>query len=80
MGWLLGEVQDVKTYLTGLEVSPNGRCLFSKGLRINFQSSGHLELTAKEKRTHFSGGDNFNIVGIKEMAYHQVTSNHQVKH
>ncbi len=48
MGCALGEVRDVKEYVTGLEVSPTGRCSLLEGLRINSQSSDHLELTSKE--------------------------------
>ncbi len=45
---MLGEVRDVKEYATGLEVSPMRRCSLLEGLRINSQSSDHLELASKE--------------------------------
>ncbi len=48
MGCALGEVRDVEEYVAGLEVSPTGRCSLLGGLRINSQSSDHLELAAKE--------------------------------
>ncbi len=48
MGWALDEVRDVKAYATGLEVSPTEKCSLLEGLRINSQSSDHLELAAKE--------------------------------
>ncbi len=48
MGCALGEVRDVKEYVTGLEVSPTGGCSLLEGLRNNFQSSDHLELATKE--------------------------------
>ncbi len=48
MGCALGEVRDVKEYVTGLEVSPTGRCSLLEGLKINSQSSGHLEQASKE--------------------------------
>ncbi len=48
MGCALGEVRDVKEYITGLEVSHTGRCSLLEGLKINSQSSDHLELVAKE--------------------------------
>ncbi len=48
MGCALGEVRDVKEYVTGLEVSPACRCSLLEGLRINFQSSDHLDLASKE--------------------------------
>ncbi len=48
MGCALGEVLDVKEYVTGLEVFPTGRCSLLEGLRINTQSSDHLELASKE--------------------------------
>ncbi len=44
---MLGEVQDAKAYITGLEVSPTERCSFLEGLRIKPLSSGHLDLAAK---------------------------------
>ncbi len=44
MGCVLGEVRDVKEYVAGLDVSPAGRCSLLEGLRINHQSSDHLEL------------------------------------
>ncbi len=43
MGCALGEVRDVKEYATELEVSP-----LLEGLRINSQSSDHLERASKE--------------------------------
>ncbi len=48
MGCALGEVRDVKEYITGLEVSPAGRCSLLEGLRINSQFSDHLELASKD--------------------------------
>ncbi len=48
MGCALGEVRGVKEYVTGLEVSPMGRWSLLEGLRINSQSSDHLELASKE--------------------------------
>ncbi len=48
MGCAFGEVRDVKEYATGFEVSPMGRCSLLEGLRINSQSSNHLELASKE--------------------------------
>ncbi len=48
MGCVVGEVRDVKECVTGLEVSPTGRCSLLEGLRINSQSSDHLELASKE--------------------------------
>ncbi len=50
MGCALDEVRVIKEYVTGLEVSPTGRYSLLKGLRINFQSSDHLELAAKKLR------------------------------
>ncbi len=47
MGCGLDEVWDVKEYVTGLEVSPTGRCSLFEGLRVP-QSSDHLEQTTKE--------------------------------
>ncbi len=41
---MLNEVWDVKEYVTGLEVSPTGRCSLLEGLRINSlprSSGGH---------------------------------------
>ncbi len=52
MGCALGEVRDVKEYATGLEVSPMWRCSLLEGLRINSQSSDHLELASKELGGH----------------------------
>ncbi len=40
---MLGEVRDAKSYVTGLKVSPTGKCSSLEGLRINSQSSDHLE-------------------------------------
>ncbi len=48
MGCALGEVRDVKQYVTGLEVSPKRRCSNLEGLKINSQSSDHLELASQE--------------------------------
>ncbi len=48
MDCALGEVRDVNEYVVGLEVSPAGRGSLLGGLRINSQSSGHLELASKE--------------------------------
>ncbi len=48
MGYALGEVREVKEYVEGLEASPMGRCSHLEGLRINSQSSDHLELASKE--------------------------------
>ncbi len=48
MGCELDEVRDVKEHATGLEVSPMGRCSLLEGLRINSQSSDHLELASEE--------------------------------
>ncbi len=48
MGFALGEVRDVNEYVTGLEVSPTGRCSLLEGLRINSHSSDYLELASKE--------------------------------
>ncbi len=48
MGCVLDEVRDVKEYVTGLEVSPTGRCSFLVGLRINSQCSDYLQLATKE--------------------------------
>ncbi len=62
MGCALGEVWDVKEYVTGLEVSPTGRCSLLGGLRINSQSSDHLELASKElwrESDCFQGAMNF---------------------
>ncbi len=68
MGCALGEVRDVKKYVTGLEVSPTGRCSLLERLRINSQSSDHLELATKElwriSGCFRGGGDEFNIIGI----------------
>ncbi len=47
MGCALDEVRDDKAYV-GLEVSPMVRCSLLEGLRINSQSSDHLELASKE--------------------------------
>ncbi len=65
----LGEVRDVKKHETGLEASPTGRCSLLERLRINSQSSDHLELATKElwrEPACFWGrrGDEFNIIGI----------------
>ncbi len=70
MGCALGEVRDVKEYITGLEVSPMGRCSLLEGLRINSQSSDNLELARKELWRasdcfRGGGGDEFNIIGIQ---------------
>ncbi len=43
-----GYVWDVKAYVTGLEVSPAGRCSLLAVLRINYHFSDHLELATKE--------------------------------
>ncbi len=48
MGCALGEARDVKEYVTGLEVSPTGRCSLLEGLMTNSQSSDHLKLASKE--------------------------------
>ncbi len=48
MGWALDKVRDGKAYVTGLEVFSTGRCSLLEGLRINSQSSDHLELAAKK--------------------------------
>ncbi len=48
MGCMLGEVRDVRARVIGLEVTPLGRCSLLTGLKIDSQSSDHLELTAKE--------------------------------
>ncbi len=48
MDCALDEVRDVKEYVTGLEVSPTGRCSLLDGLRINPQSSDYLQLATKE--------------------------------
>ncbi len=48
MGCALGEVRDVKEHVLGLEVSLAGRCSLLEGLRINSQSSDHMELATKE--------------------------------
>ncbi len=50
MGCVLGEVQDFKKKVAGLEVSQTGKCSLLEGLRINSQSSDHLELASKELR------------------------------
>ncbi len=58
----------VKEYATGLEVSPMGRCSLLEGLRINSQSSDHLELASKElwrASDCFRGDDEFNIIGVQ---------------
>ncbi len=57
--FFLGEVRDVNEYATGLKVSPTGRHSLLERLRINSQSSYHLEAIRL-----FSGGDEFNIIGI----------------
>ncbi len=68
MGCALGEVRDVKEYVTGLEVSPSGRCSPLEGLRMNSQSSDPLELASKDlwrASDCFLGGDEFYIIGIQ---------------
>ncbi len=67
MGCALGEVRDVKEYVTGLEVSPTGRCSLLEGLMINSQFSDHLELATKELRSTSAcfWGDEFNIIDIQ---------------
>ncbi len=67
------EVQGVKAYVTGLEVSPTGRCSLLEGLRIYSQSSDHFELATKELwRAAACFHDEFNIIGIQLMIYRQV--------
>ncbi len=48
MGFALGELQDVKEYVTRPEISATRSCSLLEGLRINSQSSDHLELESKE--------------------------------
>ncbi len=48
MDCVVGEVRDVNEYVAELEVFPAGRCSLLEGLRIDSQSSGHLELVTKE--------------------------------
>ncbi len=65
MGWVSCEARDVKAYVAGLEVSLMGSYSLLGGLRINSQSSGHLELAAKELWRAvicFRGGGEFIIV------------------
>ncbi len=71
MGCALGEVRDLKQYVTGLEVSPKRRCSNLEGLKINSQSSDHLELATKELwRTaacfRGGGGEEFKKIGQKK--------------
>ncbi len=40
MGWMFGEVRDVRAYVTGLEVCSMGRCLFLG--RIKYLEGCHL--------------------------------------
>ncbi len=42
-------MRNVKEYVTVLEVSPTGSCSLLEGLRINSQSSDHLELVGKDR-------------------------------
>ncbi len=66
MGCALGEVLEVKEYVAGLEVYPTGRCSLLDGLRINSQSSDHLEFWSfGEHPLVFGVGDEFNIIGIQ---------------
>ncbi len=68
MGCALDDVRDVKEYVTGLEVSPTGSCSLLEGLRINSQSSGNLELAAKElwkTAACFRECDGFTIISIE---------------
>ncbi len=48
MGCAFDGVRDVKGHVTELEVFPSGRRSLLEGLRINSQSSDHLELKNKE--------------------------------
>ncbi len=52
---MLGEVWDVKTFVTGLEAFPTGRGSLLERLSINCQFFDHLELAIKE--------------GVMEMVY-----------
>ncbi len=70
MHWLLGEVWDIKAYITGLEVSPMRRHSLLAELGINSRPSDDLELAVKGI---WDGVDEFNIIGIKEVVYHQVS-------
>ncbi len=76
MGCALGAVRVVKGHVTGLEVSPTGRCSLLEELRINSQSSGHLELATQEiwrAGACFGGaGNEFDIIGMQLMVYRQV--------
>ncbi len=69
MGCALNEVWDVKACVTGLEVSPKGRCLLLEELRINSQFSDHLELATKELLRAAvcfrGGGDEFTVIDIQ---------------
>ncbi len=68
MGCALNELRVVKGYVTGMEVSPMGRCSLLEEFRINSQSFGHSELATKEIwRTGacFRGGNVFNMIGIQ---------------
>ncbi len=73
MNWVL---RDGKAHVAGLAVSPTGRRSHLAGLRINSQSSDHLELAPNElwgSSRLLLRGDEFNIVGIKEIAYRQAS-------
>ncbi len=60
MRYALDEVRDVKEYVTGLEVSPTGRCSLLKGLRLNSQSPDHL----LRGQPLILWGDEFNSIGV----------------
>ncbi len=48
MSSALGEVGDVKTYVTGFEVSPTESCSVLEVFRANSKSSYNFELTARD--------------------------------
>ncbi len=67
MGCVLGEVRDFKKKVAGLEVSQTGKCSLLEGLRINSQSSDHLELAIKE---HWRAFDRFRgAMSLNSLSY-----------
>ncbi len=69
MGWVFGELRDVKVYVTGLEVSPKERLRFWQGWEFTWELTTNVDL---EDRRVFIESAEFNIIGTKDATYRQV--------